>query len=263
MPRTLRSEDAARYDDPDGTELPDDAAARDYAIRVIREVPARRDGRWRSGSATALCGKSPLERWSQITMAEAPIALRTVHRGGCCAGEIFDGALCLCSPSLQLCCLARRRGRHGTAGRRGCARVRCESDEWTGVAKRRQLGGLDDGGLAGRPPGMAPSVRSDRAAQSSLVKRTSAGVVVAPRNSASRLLPSFSRPAIKLRCWSDGTAPGSSEAIWFESRRHGRLWPACVVTFLGFGRRDVADGLQETPVVEPVHPFQRRELDGF
>ena len=36
-----------------------------------------------------------------------------------------------------------------------------------------------------------------------------------------------------------------------------------VVTFLGFGRRDVADGLQEPPVVEPVHPFQRRELDGF
>ena len=29
------------------------------------------------------------------------------------------------------------------------------------------------------------------------------------------------------------------------------------------GRRDVADGLQEPPVVEPVHPFQRRELDGF
>jgi hypothetical protein len=32
---------------------------------------------------------------------------------------------------------------------------------------------------------------------------------------------------------------------------------------LGFGRRDVADGLQEPPVVEPVHPFQRRELHGF
>ena len=31
-----------------------------------------------------------------------------------------------------------------------------------------RLGGLDEGGLAGRPPGMAPSVRSDRAAQSSL-----------------------------------------------------------------------------------------------
>jgi hypothetical protein len=59
------------------------------------------------------------------------------------------------------------------------------------------------------------------------------------------------------------TAPGSSEAIWFESRRHGRLFQHGVVAFLGFGRRDVADGLQEPPVVEPVHPFQRRELDGF
>ena len=35
------------------------------------------------------------------------------------------------------------------------------------------------------------------------------------------------------------------------------------VAVLGFGRRDVADGLQQPPVVEPVHPFQRRELDGF
>ena len=32
---------------------------------------------------------------------------------------------------------------------------------------------------------------------------------------------------------------------------------------LGFGRRYVTDGLQESPVVEPVYPFQRRELDGF
>ena len=31
----------------------------------------------------------------------------------------------------------------------------------------------------------------------------------------------------------------------------------------GFGRRDVADGLQEPVVVEPVHPFQRCELDGL
>ena len=30
--------DTARYDEPDGTELPDDAAAREYAIRVIREL---------------------------------------------------------------------------------------------------------------------------------------------------------------------------------------------------------------------------------
>jgi hypothetical protein len=57
--------DAARYDDPGGTELPDDAAVRDYAIRVIREVQHNttgRDGRWRSGGASALCGKSPLKR---------------------------------------------------------------------------------------------------------------------------------------------------------------------------------------------------------
>jgi hypothetical protein len=29
---------------------------------------------------------------------------------------------------------------------------------------------------------------------------------------------------------------------------------------LGFGRRDVADRLQEPLVVEPVHPFQGRRL---
>jgi site-specific recombinase XerD len=36
-----------------------------------------------------------------------------------------------------------------------------------------------------------------------------------------------------------------------------------VVVFLGLGRRDVADGLQQPAIVEPVHPSQRRELDGF
>jgi hypothetical protein len=41
------------------------------------------------------------------------------------------------------------------------------------------------------------------------------------------------------------------------------LFQLGVVAFLGFGWRDVADGLQEPPVVEPVHPIQRRELDGF
>ena len=33
--------DTARYDEPDGTELPDDAAAREYAIRVIRATARR------------------------------------------------------------------------------------------------------------------------------------------------------------------------------------------------------------------------------
>ena len=68
MPRYhFAVKDAARYHDPDGTELPDDAAARDYAIRVIREVQHGeehnwRGGRWRSGRASELCGRSPLKR---------------------------------------------------------------------------------------------------------------------------------------------------------------------------------------------------------
>ena len=39
--------------------------------------------------------------------------------------------------------------------------------------------------------------------------------------------------------------------------RHG------IVAFLGFGRRDVADGLEQPAIVEPVHPLQRRELDSL
>src|SRR6266511_1973078 len=58
-----------------------------------------------------------------------------------------------------------------------------------------------------------------------------------------------------------GTGPGLSEAILFESRRHGRLFQHGVVAFLRVGRRDVADGLQQPAIVEPVYPFQRRELD--
>jgi hypothetical protein len=38
---------SARYDDPDGPELPDDAAARDYAIRVIRELQHGEGHSWR------------------------------------------------------------------------------------------------------------------------------------------------------------------------------------------------------------------------
>src|SRR3546814_3208278 len=34
-----------------------------------------------------------------------------------------------------------------------------------------------------------------------------------------------------------------------------------VVVFLGFSQRDVADGLQQPAIVEPVGPFQRHELD--
>ena len=53
------------------------------------------------------------------------------------------------------------------------------------------------------------------------------------------------------------------EAIWFKLCHHSRLVQHGVVAFLGFGRRDVADGLQQPLIVEPAHPFQRRELDGF
>ena len=53
------------------------------------------------------------------------------------------------------------------------------------------------------------------------------------------------------------------EAVWFKLCRHGRSFQHGVVALLGFGRRDVADGLQEPAVVEPIHPFQRRELDGL
>jgi len=50
--------------------------------------------------------------------------------------------------------------------------------------------------------------------------------------------------------------PGISEAILFESRGHGWFGQHGVVALLGFGRRDVADGLQQPAIVEPVHPFQ-------
>ena len=49
----------------------------------------------------------------------------------------------------------------------------------------------------------------------------------------------------------------------FESRCHGWLFQRGVVAFLGFGRRDVADELQQPAIVEPVHPLQGRELDGL
>jgi hypothetical protein len=49
----------------------------------------------------------------------------------------------------------------------------------------------------------------------------------------------------------------------FESRRHGGFCQHGVVAFLGFSRRDVADRLQQPAIVEPVHPFERCELDGF
>lgn len=46
----------------------------------------------------------------------------------------------------------------------------------------------------------------------------------------------------------------------FESRRHGVLGSPCVVARLGLRRRDISDRLEKPVVVEPVHPFERREF---
>ena len=46
----------------------------------------------------------------------------------------------------------------------------------------------------------------------------------------------------------------------FESGCHGLTGDLGIVARLGFGGRDVADGLEEAPIVEPVHPFEGGEL---
>jgi hypothetical protein len=54
---------------------------------------------------------------------------------------------------------------------------------------------------------------------------------------------------------------GLPEAGWFESGCHGQLFDHGGIALLGFGRRDVADGLQQPAIVEPIDPDQTRELD--
>ena len=58
-------------------------------------------------------------------------------------------------------------------------------------------------------------------------------------------------------------APGLPEAVWFESRSHVGLLQHGVVAFLGFSRRDIADRLQQPPVIEPVDPFEGSIFDSF
>lgn len=50
-------------------------------------------------------------------------------------------------------------------------------------------------------------------------------------------------------------------AVWFESRWQFLLAEHCVIAFLGFCRRDVADGFQRQAMVEPIDPGQRGEYD--
>ena len=54
------------------------------------------------------------------------------------------------------------------------------------------------------------------------------------------------------------------EASWFKSGRYrGLLGEMPVVVCLSLGGRDVADGLQQSVVIEPGHPFERREFQGL
>ena len=48
-----------------------------------------------------------------------------------------------------------------------------------------------------------------------------------------------------------------------ESRRHGDVLGLGIVACFGLGGRNVADGFEEAPVVEPVDPFQSGELNSL
>ncbi len=55
------------------------------------------------------------------------------------------------------------------------------------------------------------------------------------------------------------------EAIWFKSGRHGSglTGELPVVVCLSLCRRDIADGSEQSVVVEPSHPFQCGQLHGL
>src|SRR6476469_5676461 len=48
-----------------------------------------------------------------------------------------------------------------------------------------------------------------------------------------------------------------------ELRCHIEVLRGSIILLFGFGRRDVADGLQQATMVEPVDPFERGVLDRF
>mgnify|MGYP005863839173 CR=1 FL=1 len=54
------------------------------------------------------------------------------------------------------------------------------------------------------------------------------------------------------------------EAVWCKSRaRRGATGELPAVVCLSLCGRDVADGLEQAPVVAPGYPFQRRQLESF
>ena len=66
-----------------------------------------------------------------------------------------------------------------------------------------------------------------------------------------------------MQKYSNWTTPGLPEAIWVKLCGQGWLVQHGLVTLLGFGGCDIAGGAHQAAVIEPVDPFQRRELDGF
>jgi hypothetical protein len=57
--------------------------------------------------------------------------------------------------------------------------------------------------------------------------------------------------------------PGFPEADSVESRRLGDVLGLSIVAYFGPSGRNVADGLEQAPVVEPIYSFQGGELDGL
>jgi hypothetical protein len=53
------------------------------------------------------------------------------------------------------------------------------------------------------------------------------------------------------------------EADWVKSGGDFGLLQHGEVSLFSFGGRDVTDGFQQTSMVKPIDPFQRRELDGL
>jgi len=60
----------------------------------------------------------------------------------------------------------------------------------------------------------------------------------------------------------DESPRGSEEAIWFKSGHHhgGATGESPEVVCLSLSRWDLADGCEQSMVVEPGHPFQRGKL---
>ena len=54
--------DLIRHDDPDGTDLPDDTAAREYANRVIRELQHGEGHSWRGWTIEVTEGQRTVEQ---------------------------------------------------------------------------------------------------------------------------------------------------------------------------------------------------------